>query len=200
MNIKIFTLLFLSLSTISLLQGEDVEQNTQSNTPKSNNTSASQLPVGDSLIPNPIVNKEDKHGQLFRYAYDAKHLLFPVKIISIDGWLLPKLSSVEANTLELLLAPGEHQLAVVPDFKAVEPAKVFMGFPWQIKHIKFNVTEGQQIAVGARLLDVKSLEWTLQLYRVEIPIDVESEDGEVTTDQTSSIFNEQSETANHQSN
>ena len=198
MYIKIFTLLFLSFLSIGLSQGAE-------------NALDPLIPTEDTFIKSPIVGKEDKHSQLFRYAYDAKHLLFPVKIISIDGWLVTDFVSTETNhetsseetdpeianleepstgisvdvklkALEILLAPGEHQMKVIPDFENIQPQTVFMASPWQEKHITFKLTEGQQIAVAARLLNVDSLEWVIELYRVEIPIEVAPEYIETTTD------------------
>jgi hypothetical protein len=198
MYIKIFTLLFLSFLSIGLSQGAE-------------NVIDPLIPAEDKFIKSPIVGKEDKHSQLFRYAFDAKHLLFPVKITSIDGWLVTDFVSTETNhetsieetgsemasieesstgisvdvklkALEILLAPGEHQMKVVPDFENIQPQTVFMASPWQEKHITFKLTEGQQIAVAARLLNVDSLEWVIELYRVEIPIEVAPEYIETTTD------------------
>jgi hypothetical protein len=198
MYIKIFTLLFLSFLSIDLSQGAE-------------NVIDPLIPAEDKFIKSPIVGKEDKHSQLFRYAFDAKHLLFPVKITSIDGWLVTDFVSTETNhetsieetgsemasieesstgisvdvklkALEILLAPGEHQMKVVPDFENIQPQTVFMASPWQEKHITFKLTEGQQIAVAARLLNVDSLEWVIELYRVEIPIEVAPEYIETTTD------------------
>ncbi|MFT5520504.1 MAG: hypothetical protein ACI9IA_001097, partial [Enterobacterales bacterium] len=177
MYIKIFTLLFLSFLSIGLSQGAE-------------NVIDPLIPAEDKFIKSPIVGKEDKHSQLFRYAFDAKHLLFPVKITSIDGWLVTDFVSTETNhetsieetgsemasieesstgisvdvklkALEILLAPGEHQMKVVPDFENIQPQTVFMASPWQEKHITFKLTEGQQIAVAARLLNVDSLEWVI---------------------------------------
>jgi len=203
MYIKIFTLLFLSFLSIGLSQGAE-------------NVIDPLIPAEDKFIKSPIVGKEDKHSQLFRYAFDAKHLLFPVKIISIDGWLVTDFVSTETNhqtslegtgseiagsemasaeepstgisvdvklkALEILLAPGEHQMKVIPDFENIQPQTVFMASPWQEQHINFKLTEGQQIAVAARLLNIDSLEWIIELYRVEIPIEVAPEYIETTTD------------------
>ncbi|MFT5451832.1 MAG: hypothetical protein ACI9N9_001318 [Enterobacterales bacterium] len=197
MHITFFTLIILIFLSCNLSQGAENDSKVAEAAallePISENIVIPLNSADDKLIESPIVAKEDKHGQLFRYAYDAKHLLFPVKIISIDDWLVTDLVSSEVSlteegseifadaelkALEILLAPGEYQMKVIPDFENIQPQTVFMGSFWQEKHITFSITEGQQLVVAARLLNVDSLEWALELYRVEIPLEVEGE-GEV---------------------
>jgi len=117
------------------------------------------------VVTSPIVLNDVEHGQLFLTAYDAEHFLYPVKVISIDGWVVTDL--VE----DALLAPGEHTLIIVPDFDDITPRKVFMDNTWEEKHISFNLLDDQQIAVSARLLDTETLDWTVELYRVEINLE-----------------------------
>ena len=87
-------------------------------------------------IKSPLVSVDVEHGQLHLSAFDPGHQLYPVKIISIDDWTV----TAEITAKELLLAPAEHSMRVVPDFSAITPQMLFMSSPWQEKHLSFTIS------------------------------------------------------------
>lgn len=122
-------------------------------------------------LPSPLLSEGEIHGTLYLSSFDAEHDLYPVKILSVDGWLVP----ADYTEQKLRLALGTHQIKVTPDFSNIEPQTVFMASPWQEKHISFTILDQQDIAVAARLMDKQELEWDVQMYRVEIPIIINPE-------------------------
>jgi len=117
------------------------------------------------IIPNPLVSENDAHGQLYISPYDPGHNLYPVRILAINDWQL----SDEDYGKQLLLSGGEHKLKVVPDFSNIKPAKIFMRKQWPEKHIAFSLTNGQHVAVSARLMDKEELEWKVEMYLINPP-------------------------------
>jgi len=115
------------------------------------------------VVKSPLVSNNEEHGQLFISPFVPQHHLYPVAIISIDGWEITD-STVES---ELRLSEGEHQLVLVPDFSNIRPQVVFMASPWQQKKIAFTLANQQNVAVAARLLDREELLWEVQIYGIE---------------------------------
>ncbi len=64
------------------------------------------------MIESPIISESEEHGQLHLSPIDPEHRLFPVKLVSIDDWLMP----AEDNGKPVFLAEGEHRIKLIPDF------------------------------------------------------------------------------------
>ena len=140
----------------------------QSTTTAENQTEL-ELAIAEEII-SPLVSSGEEHGRLYQSPYNPEHHLYPVRIISIDGWDITD----ETFEQDLLLAVGDHQMRVVPDFSNIQPQFVFMSSSWQEKHVSFSIKNNQEIAVGARLIDREYLEWQVQLYGIEVPLDDDS--------------------------
>lgn len=118
----------------------------------------------EELTVSPLVALEQNHGSLHLSAFDAEYLLYPVKVISIDGWQVPD----DSVTQIIRLAVGEHQLRIVPDFSKIGAEFVFMSAQWDEKHISFMMHDQQNIALTARLLNTEKLLWEVQMYRIKL--------------------------------
>jgi len=157
-KIFFFPLMLLLLLTLPLVALENSIENTDSMTPSSNEV------LEPIVVESPLVSNDQENGRLYLSAYDPEHYLYPVRIISIDGWLVPD----DVLEDELRLALGAHQLTVIPDFSNIEPKSVFMDSPWQEKKITFTINNTQDIAVASRLTNRKDLVWAVQLYRIAV--------------------------------
>ncbi len=89
--------------------------------------------IDATVINSPLVSENEEHGQLHLSTYDPQHKVYPVKMISIDDWLLPGADYGKP----LLLAAGEHRIRLVPDFSNISPQKLFMNYFWPEKHVIF---------------------------------------------------------------
>jgi len=119
------------------------------------------------ITTSPLLTENQQHGQLYLSAFDPEHQLYPIKLIAIDGWIVPD----EIFGKPVLLAEGKHQLKVRPDFSNIHPQKLFMAGDWHEKHIEFNLKNEQHLAVAARLIDKLTLQWLVEIYRIEAPTD-----------------------------
>jgi len=115
----------------------------------------------------PLLTKNEQHGQLHVSAIDPEHQLYPVKLISIDGWAIPD----EFYGKPILLAEGEHHLKLRPDFSNIQTQTIFMASDWPVKMIAFNLKNEEHLAVAARLIDKLRLQWNVEIYRIDAPID-----------------------------
>ncbi len=136
-------------------------------------------------IESPLILESEVHGQLHLSPIDPEHHLYPVKIISIDDWLMP----AEDYGKPIFLAEGEHKIKLIPDFSNIEPKKIFMNSLWLEKYIAFTVSKGQNIALAARLMDNHKLEWKVELYLVE-PSENDPHDMDLTTNNFRNTVNE----------
>lgn len=176
-------LLYISL-VFSLLSPESVLRAANNPEPEpSGNLSDASLPVtyeaeltepvtsAEPVVASPLVSPEEVHGRLFISAFDPEHQLYPVKLISIDKWQLTE----DIREQDLRLSEGEHEIRVIPDFSGIEPQKVFMTNTWQEKRLSFSLQQQQTIVIGARLIDTEELQWEVQLFLVELPVEESSE-------------------------
>jgi len=70
-----------------------------------------------------------------------------------------------------LLAEGEHHLKLRPDFSNIQIQKMFMASDWPEKQIAFSLNKEEHLAIAARLIDKLTLQWNVEIYRINAPID-----------------------------
>ncbi len=146
--------LFLYLAPYQLLAEEEGLVNTEDELVEEINTS-------------PLLTKNEKHGRLYLSAFDPDHQLYPVNLIAIDEWQMPD----EAYGKPILLAEGEHHLKLRPDFSNIHIQKMFMASDWPEKKIAFNLKKEEHLAIAARLTNKLTLQWNVEIYRIDAPID-----------------------------
>jgi len=183
-KIIIIQLFLLYFVPNQLLAEEKTHQNSQQNMGFSNNKFAqetatnqnnikqegsvlTQGELGAEIDISPLLTENQQHGQLYLSAFDPEHQLYPIKLIAIDGWTVTD----EIVGKPILLAEGEHQLKVGPDFSNIHPQKLFMASDWPEKHIGFNLKNEEHLAVAARLKNKLTLQWKVEIYRIEAPVD-----------------------------
>lgn len=116
-----------------------------------------------AIVKSPLVNSDVEHGQLLVNGYDPEHFIYPVKIIVINNWQVDDL----VGQSDFLLAAGQYEIIVEPDFSNIEPPKIFMGAPWDEKHVSFNLEKDQQLVIASRLTDRNELLWSVEIYSVD---------------------------------
>ncbi len=116
--------------------------------------------------------KNEQHGRLYLSAFDPEHQLYPVNLLAIDGWQMPD----EAYGKPILLAEGEHLLKLHPDFSNIHIQKMFMASDWPAKQITFKLNKEEHLAIAARLINKLTLQWNVEIYRIDAPIDAVSTD------------------------
>jgi len=156
---------FLLFLTISIDLSAEQQNNPLTAETEVLNSDHKSAELEQTAIESPLLNEDEQYGQLILTSYDPEHALYPVKMISIDKWLLPE----DISEQELRLAQGEHQIVLVPDFSNIHPQQVFMSNLWSEKMVSFSIDNHQQIAVTARLIDKQKGQWQVQMYRVETP-------------------------------
>ncbi|MCP4271719.1 MAG: hypothetical protein GY781_07100 [Gammaproteobacteria bacterium] len=120
----------------------------------------------------PLLTKNEQHGRLYLSAFDPEHQLYPVNLLAIDGWQMPD----EAYGKPILLAEGEHLLKLHPDFSNIHIQKMFMASDWPAKQITFKLNKEEHLAIAARLINKLTLQWNVEIYRIDAPIDAVSTD------------------------
>ena len=119
------------------------------------------------IIESPLVSNDVEHAQLLINGFDPEHFIYPVKIISINDWQVDEL----LMDTEFLLAAGDYDLIVEPDFSNIVPKKSFMVAPWDGKHVSFNVQAAQQLVISSRLTNRDELQWSVEIYVVDMQED-----------------------------
>lgn len=137
----------LNFVTVFLLTLSPQHNGSEVNSTENSEGSAQSINYVESEFSSPLVVSEDAHATLYTTTFDSQHFAYPVKIISIDSWLL----SEQTFDTELLLKPGKHQIVLEPDFSNIITRKNFMNGSWETKIVEIDLKEGQHIALSARL-------------------------------------------------
>jgi len=122
----------------------------------------------EAEVISPLVTITDKHAQIYTTTFDKQHLLYPIKIISIDGW---KVADSIFDS-DLMLSEGLHTFRIEPDFSNIEEKLAFMLGQLGQKDIELKLNDQQHIAFGARIKDADikgaiSMDWKPEIYLLD---------------------------------